>query len=174
MSVDAMRDRRDFLERNQDDLIRRMQQSGIAKPVGVVVDVRDFHGHQFAIAVGLLETDIDALIAKYEGQMIPTVSVIITWEQARKIMPFTSPNATENLNAAWRLCSLTGQALAISIMAKGNTYALVSLPKSEPESPKLSPPTTVDPIVTLGSTELTSEGQNRHGGYRRLGDRRGP
>ena len=130
ISLDARLDRRDFLERNQDDLIRRMRESAITKPVGVVVDVRDFYGRRFAIATGLPELEIDALIAKHEGKLIPTVSVVLTWEQARKIMPLTSPNATESLNAAWRLCSLTGQALAIAIMEKGNTYGAGQLARN--------------------------------------------
>lgn len=171
MSPDAMLDRRDFLARNKDDLIRRMRESGITHPVGVVVDVRDFQGRQFAIAVGLTEGEIDDLIAKYEGSMIPTVTCVLTWEQARKIMPLTSPTAEESLNAAWRLCSLTGQALTIAIMGKGNSYALVSLPRTVAEAVGIPTSIAEGPIFKLGRTDPTPDGQNRHDGYRRRGSK---
>ncbi len=169
MSMDAVQDRRDFLERNRDNLIQQMKQSGLAKPVGVVADVRDFHGRQFAIAGGLTEEEIDDLIAKHEGIMIPTVTGVLTWEEARKIMPLTSPTAKESLNAAWRLCSVTGQALTIAIMAKGNSYALVSLPGTVAEA--LGVPTPIVEGLTFKprSSDPMPDGQHRHDGFRRLG-----
>ncbi len=151
-------DRSAFLERNRDELARRMAESGVLNPVGVVADVRDFHGRQFAIAMGMSDAEIDAGIAKYEGEMIPTLTSILTWEQARKIMPYTSPTATTNLNAAWRLRSLTGQALAIAITAKGNRYELVNLPEDAVTTPAGAPP------ARTGHIEFVRDGQTRYRG----------
>ena len=169
VSTDVVRDRRDFLERNRENLIEHMSQSGLANPVGVVADVRDFHGRQFAIAGGLTDAEIDALIAKHEGSMIPTVTGVLTWEEARKIMPLTSPTAKESLNAAWRLCSVTRQALAIAIMAKGNSYALVSLPGSVSEALGVPTPMVEGLTCKPRSCDPTPDGQHRHDGFRRLG-----
>jgi hypothetical protein len=169
--MDVVRDRRDFLEQNRENLTQQMMQCGLANPVGVVADVRDFHGRQFAIAGGLTEAEIDALIAKHEGSMIPTVTCVLTWEQARKIMPLTSPTAEESLNAAWRLCSLTGQALTIAIMGKGNSYALVSFPRTVAEAMGIPKSIAEGPIFKLGRTDPTPDGQNRHDGYRPPGSK---
>lgn len=162
MSADAFLDRRDFLQRTEGDLIRQMHLSGISNPVGVVADVRDFHGRQFAIAIGQAEADIDALIAKHEGKLIPTVTGVLTWEQARKIMPLTSPTANESLNAAWRLCSLTGQALTIAIMGKGNTYALVSFPGNVSEATRTPNTPVAELIVEPSKCAPAADGQHRH------------
>lgn len=146
-------DRADFLDRNRSELIRLMAESGIPDPVGVVVDVRDFHGRQFALALGKSDAEIDAVIAKYKSEMIPTLTAILTWEQARRLMPHTSPTATTNLNAAWRLRSLTGQALAIAITAKGNLYELVNLPSAA-----------VKATTGLSRTGYVRDGQTRYSG----------
>src|SRR4051794_14982602 len=119
---DAALDRNDFFERNQDELIQLMNQSGITDPVGVLLDVRDHHGRQFAIAIGQTDAEVDAFIAKHAGKTIPTIKSVITWEHARLLMPYTSPTALKTLSECSSVCKSTGQCLAIIIAGKGNAY----------------------------------------------------
>lgn len=128
MNTESVLDRGDFLEKNKADLALQMRVSGITDPVGVVADLRDFHGRQFALAVGMNEDVIDQRIERFRvEQMIPTVTAVITWKDAETIMPHTSPTASKTLAAAKALCNANGHKLVIAIMSKGNRYELVDL-----------------------------------------------
>ncbi len=128
MNNEAVLDRADFLERNKTDLAKLMRESDLAEPVGVVADVRTFHGRQFAIAVGMAEDVIDQDIARFRSeQKIPTVMSLITWKAAEEMMPHTSPTASRNLAAAKAICEAKGAKLMIAIMSEGNRYEVVSL-----------------------------------------------
>ena len=129
MNNEAVLDRADFLERNKAELAQLMRKSDLAEPVGVVADVRTFHGRQFAIAVGMTTDVIDQDIARLRGeQKIPTVMSVITWKAAEAIMPHTSPTASRNLAAAKGICEAHRASLMIAIMGEGNRYEVVQLP----------------------------------------------
>ena len=128
MNNESVLDRADFLERNKAELAQLMRKSDLAEPVGVVADVRTFHGRQFAIAVGMTTDVIDQDIARLRGeQKIPTVMSVITWKAAEAIMPHTSPTASRNLAAAKAICEAKGGKLLIAIMGEGNRYEILNL-----------------------------------------------
>lgn len=129
MNTEAALDRADFLERNKAELTQLMRESNIAEPVGVVADVRTFHGRQFALAMGLKEDVIDRDAARFlDEHQIPTIMAVITWKAAEAMMPHTSPTASRNLAAAKSVCKAHGASLMIAIMGEGNRYEVVQLP----------------------------------------------
>jgi hypothetical protein len=128
LNYESVLDRADFLERNKAELNRQMRVSDIADPVGVVADLRDFHGRQFAMAVGMAPDVIDREVARYASELkIPTITSVISWQAADAMMPNTSPTANRNLDAARFVCKATGKKLVIAITAKGNRYDFVDV-----------------------------------------------
>jgi len=129
LNNEAVLDRADFLQRNKDELAQLMRESDIAEPVGVVADVRTFHGRQFALAMGMTEDVIDRDAARFLGEhKIPTIMAVITWKAAEAMMPHTSPTASRNLAAAKGICEAHRASLMIAIMGEGNRYEVVQLP----------------------------------------------
>jgi hypothetical protein len=123
----ATLDRADFLVRNRERLLELMDQSGVADPVGIVADLRDHHAQQLALAMGWDDGRIERELAEYKvKKQIPTFTVVVPFADAEKIMPFTSPTATESLTKAKAVIDAgPGRKLIIGIMAKGNSYAVV-------------------------------------------------
>lgn len=129
MNNESVLDRADFLERNRAELSQLMRESDLAEPVGVVADVRTFHGRQFALAMGMTEDVIDRDAARFlDNHLIPTISAVITWKAAEAMMPHTSPTASRTLAAAKSVCKAHRASLMIAISGEGNCYEVVTLP----------------------------------------------
>ena len=122
--------RKNFLEKNKRQLADKLKQATgqINPPFGVLLDLRDWHGRQFAIALGKTAKEIDDAIRYFEGEeQIPTLTAVIGWEQARIVLPYTSPTAKATLDALWKLCQATGEAAAVAVSDGGNTYTTIEI-----------------------------------------------
>ena len=122
--------RKDFLEKNKRQLADKLKQATgqINPPFGVLLDLRDWHGRQFAIALGKTAKEIDDAIRYFEGEkQIPTLTAVIGWEQARIVLPYTSPTAKDTLDALWKICQATGEAAAVAVSDGGNTYMTIEI-----------------------------------------------
>ena len=125
-------ERHRFLETNTERLVDSIKRSGIADPVGVVADLRDFQGRQLALWSGISEANIDAEVqdARTQGQ-VATLGLVISWKDALEIMPNTSPTASQHLKKSRKMCRRSNGTLLIAIMGGGNSYAIVNIPKPE-------------------------------------------
>ena len=127
---EAFLNRKDFLEKNKRELGDKMKQATgqINPPFGVLLDLRDWHGRQFAIALGKTDKEIDDAIRYFEGEkQIPTLTAVIGWEQARIVLPYTSPTAKDTLDVLWKICQATGEAAAVAVSDGGNTYTTIEI-----------------------------------------------
>ena len=127
---EAFLNRKDFLEKNKRQLRDKLKQATgqINPPFGVLLDLRDWHGRQFAIALGKSDKEIDDAIRYFEGEkQIPILTAVIGWEQARIVLPYTSPTAKGTLDALWKICQATGEAAAVAVSDGGNTYTTIEI-----------------------------------------------
>lgn len=117
--------RRHLLAHNGPDVVQRMQESGMADPVGMIIEMTDDTGKQLTYAAlelqGMLKQDIAELIAKYCREAIPTLKVVVDFETAKSVLSLTSDTAEQNLSVPRRL----GAHWIVIVAGGGNSYALV-------------------------------------------------
>ena len=105
--------------------MQRMQQSGMADPVGLIVEMTDDVGKQLTHAAlekqGMPKHEIPELIASYCKNAIPTFKCVVSFDTARKILPITSETALQNLNAPRK----PGVHWIVIVAGGGNSYAQV-------------------------------------------------
>ena len=117
--------RRHLLSHNGPDVVDRMQQSGMADPVGMIIEMTDDIGKQLTYAAlekqGMPRHEIPELIASYCKNAIPTFKCVVSFETALKILPLTSETAEQNLKGPRR----SGTHWIVIVGGSGNSYAPV-------------------------------------------------
>ena len=95
--------RRHLLNHNGPDVVQKMQESGMADPVGMIIEMTDDIGKQLTYAAlekqGMPKHEIPELIASYCKNAIPTFKAVVTFETAKKVLPLTSDTAEQSLSA---------------------------------------------------------------------------
>jgi hypothetical protein len=125
--------RRDMLECQLGEIrkqLARARSIGVDRPFVLVGDTTDFHGRELAMyafrSTGVpndkLKEEFEARFAGVEG--VPTIVVIVPYEEARVILPQTSPTALKNVMAIEAL-RRPGLVPVAVIARKGNSYSLV-------------------------------------------------
>ena len=119
--------RRHLLSHNGPDVVERMQQSGMADPVGMIIEMTDDIGKQLTYAAlekqGMPRHEIPELVASYCKNAIPTFKCVVSFETAKKILPITSETALQNLTAPRK----PGVHWIVVVAGGGNSYAQVPL-----------------------------------------------
>ncbi len=117
--------RRHLLNHNGPDVVQRMQESGMADPVGMIIEMTDDIGKQLTYAAlekqGMPKHEIPELIASYCKNAIPTFKAVVTFEIAMKVLPLTSDTAAKSLSAP----RPTGVHWIVIVAGGGNSYAQV-------------------------------------------------
>ena len=117
--------RRHLLNHNGPDVVQRMQESGMADPVGMIVEMTDNIGKQLTYAAlekqGMPKHEIPELIASYCKNAIPTFKAVVTFETAKKVLPLTSDTAEQSLSAP----RPPGVHWIVVVAGGGNSYAQV-------------------------------------------------
>lgn len=117
--------RRHLLNHNAPDVMQRMQQSGMADPVGMIIEMTDDIGKQLTYAAlekqGMPRHEIPELIASYCQNAIPTFKCVVSFETAKKILPITSETALQNFTAPRK----PGVHWIVIVGGGGNSYAQV-------------------------------------------------
>ena len=138
MSKEDQRSRQYLLTQNLDkvkDVMVKSIQKGMSDPVGIVGDLRNHHAQQLSILLhrndGLTteeaEKKVRACIDYFKKEeAIPTLNTAIPLETAERLLPLTSPTATQSL-ANWKALRQPGQYLVVCIASGGNRYAGVYL-----------------------------------------------
>ena len=121
--------RRHLLNHNGPDVVQRMQESGMADPVGMIIEMTDDIGKQLTYAAlekqGMPRHEIPELIASYCKNAIPTFKAVVTFETAMKVLPLTSDTAEQSLSAP----RPPGVHWIVIVAGGGNSYAQVPLAK---------------------------------------------
>ncbi|MFM7055302.1 MAG: hypothetical protein ACKO2P_00120 [Planctomycetota bacterium] len=134
--------RRQLLEHNGPDVCSRMEQSGVADPVGLIVEMTDPYGKQIAYAIlenhGMQKPEIAERIAAFSRNAIPTFKAVMPFPRACDLLALTSETAIDNL----RRPRPPAHYWIVVIAGYGNSYAQVplQLPKQPPQSPAQSQP----------------------------------
>ena len=117
--------RRHLLNHNGPDVVQRMQESGMADPVGMIIEMTDDIGKQLTYAAlekqGMPKHEIPELIASYCKNAIPTFKAVVTFETAKKVLPLTSDTAEQSLSAP----RPPGVHWIVVVAGGGNSYAQV-------------------------------------------------
>ena len=121
--------RRHLLNHNGPDVVQRMQESGMADPVGMIIEMTDDIGKQLTYAAlekqGMPRHEIPELIASYCKNAIPTFKAVVTFETAMKVLPLTSDTAEQSLSAP----RPPGVHWIVIVAGGGNSYAQVPVTK---------------------------------------------
>lgn len=100
--------RRHLLNHNAPDVMKWMLESGMADPVGMIIEMTDDIGKQLTYAAhekqGVPRHDIPELIATYCKNAIPTLKRVIPLGLSRKILPIASETVRQNLTAPRKPC----------------------------------------------------------------------
>lgn len=124
--------RRHLLSYNGPDVVERMQQSGMADPVGMIIEMTDDIGKQLTYAAlekqGMPRHEIPELIASYCKNAIPTFKCVLSFETAVKLLPLTSETAEQNLKGPRR----PGTRWIVVVGGSGNSYAMVPVSPTSP------------------------------------------
>ena len=119
--------RRHLLSHNKPDVIERMQHSGMADPVGIIIEMTDDIGKQLTYGAlekqGMPRHEIPELIAANSKNAIPTFKCVVSFETAKKILPITSETALQNLTVPRKL----GVHWIVVVGGGGNSYAQIPL-----------------------------------------------
>ena len=119
--------RRHLLNHNAPDVMKRMHESGMSDPVGLIVEMTDDIGKQLTYAAlekqGMPKHEIPELIASYCMNAIPTFKCVVSFETAKKILPITSKTALQNLTATRK----PGVHWIVIVGGGGNSYAQVPI-----------------------------------------------
>lgn len=117
--------RRHLLNHNGPDVVQRMQESGMADPVGLIVEMTDDIGKQLTYAAlekqGMPKHEIPELIASYCQNAIPTFKCVVSFETASKILPIISDTALQNLTGPRK----PGVHWIVIVGGGGNSYAQI-------------------------------------------------
>jgi len=93
-----------LLNHNAPDVMKWMQESGMADPVGMIVEMTDDIGKQLTYAAlekqGMPQHEIPEFIESYTKNAIPTFECIVSFKIAAKILSITSETALRNLTAS--------------------------------------------------------------------------
>ena len=121
--------RRHLLNHNGPDVVQRMQESGMADPVGMIIEMTDDIGQQLTYSAlekkGMPKHEIPELIASYCKNAIPTFKAVVTFETAMKVLPLTSDTAVASLSAPRK----PGVHWIVIVAGGGNSYAKVPVTK---------------------------------------------
>ena len=105
--------------------MQRMQQSGMADPVGIIIEMTDNIGKQLTYAAlekqGMQKHEIPELIASYCKNAIPTFKAVVTFETAMRVLSLTSDTAKQSLSAP----RPSGVHWIVIVAGGGNSYAQV-------------------------------------------------
>jgi hypothetical protein len=124
VETSAKLDRYDLMHSNKDAVTRLMSATELSDSVGLVVDLRDFHGQQAALAVGVSEEQIEeAKQDSQEKRLIPTACAVVSRDAAKVLMPKTSPTGGESVIRQFTACDNYDAWPVIVIGQGGNTYA---------------------------------------------------
>lgn len=120
--------RRHLLRFNGDDIVRRMKESGLETPVGLIVEMTDPMGKVLTYAAlesdGVPKHEIPEVIARYtRNQATPTFLCVVDLPVAKKILSATSESAESNLSAPLS----PGRAFVVVVAGGGNSYAQVAV-----------------------------------------------
>ena len=117
--------RRHLLNHNAPDVAKRMQESGMSDPVGMIIEMTDDIGKQLTYAAlekqGMPKHEIPELIASYCKNAIPTFKCVVSFDTAKKILHITSETAVQNLTAPRK----PGVHWIVIVAGGGNRYAQV-------------------------------------------------
>ncbi len=117
--------RRHLLNHNAPDVMKRMRQSGLTDPVGLIVEMTDDIGKKLTYAAlekqGMSKHEIPELIASYCKNAIPTFKCVLSFDTAKSILHITSETAVQNLTAPRR----PGTHWIVIVGGGGNSYAQV-------------------------------------------------
>jgi hypothetical protein len=119
--------RRKLIATHQDNLVGMMLRTGYSDPVGIIADLEDFYAREMAHHVGRLSTEeIERMrqAERVQGKAA-TMLLVVTLEQAKVVMPCTSPTALTKLSMPRQ----PGYRFIIAMGRGANTYALVDLGK---------------------------------------------
>ncbi len=120
--------RRHLLNHNALDVMKRMQESGMSDPVGLIVEMTDDIGKKLTYAAlekqGMSKHEIPELIASYCKNAIPTFKCVVSFDTAKKILQITSETAVQNLTAPRK----PGVHWIVIVGGGGNSYAQVPMP----------------------------------------------
>ncbi len=126
ISVDSLLLRRHLLGYNRADVAMKMLVSGISDPVGLIVDTTDAFGKIITYAAleshGIPKHEIPETIGKYSRDATPTFTFVLSFEEALRLLPLTSPSAAQNLQQS----RPAGAFWIVVIAGSGNSYSLVS------------------------------------------------
>ena len=127
ISQESKQLRRHLLNHNGPDVVHRMQQSGMADPVGMIIEMTDEIGKQLTYAAlekqGMPKHEIPELIVSYCKNAIPTFKGVVSFDTAKKILPITSETAEQNLNGRRK----PGTHWIVIVGGGGNSYAQVQI-----------------------------------------------
>jgi hypothetical protein len=116
-----------LLQHNGPDVSQRMLQSGVADPVGLIVEMTDHYGKQITYSVlehhGMQKYEIAERIAALSRNAIPTFKAVLPFPVACRLLAITSDTAQQNLNRP----RPRGHYWIVVIGAGGNSYAQVPL-----------------------------------------------
>lgn len=127
-SQESMLLRRHLLNHNVDEIIRKIKDSNLEAPVGVIVDTTDNIGKQLTYAImesiGVPKHEIPETLVKYtKNDATPTFLCVTDLEAAKKVLHLTSETAIENLGKPIP----KGRAMVVVVGGGGNSYALVPI-----------------------------------------------
>ncbi len=126
LSQSSMELRRGLLRYNGEEILRRMRESGLSDPVGLIIDATDPMGKSITYsavqAEGVPKHEIPEILARLSrNESIPTFLMVLTLETAKRVLVATSESAESNLSAPRR----AGTAWVVIIAGGGNSYAQV-------------------------------------------------
>jgi len=106
-------------------VVERIQHSGLADPVGLILEMTDDIGKQLTYAAlekqGMPRHEIPELIASYCKNAIAPFKCVVSLETALKLLPLTSETALQNLKGPRR----PGTQWIVIVGGGGNRYAPV-------------------------------------------------
>jgi hypothetical protein len=130
--------RRHMLDSNRrlvTQAIRQAQDENMPDPWGVVLDLEDHHGRQFAIWLergkgfdpGEAEQRIDANASAVKaslGEVAPTLIAVLSRADLEYVMPFVAPTGEQSVRTLEKYRSASRVPVVV-ISRGGNTYGIV-------------------------------------------------
>lgn len=132
--------RRHLLSEHLDQTVEAMKQSGIQVPVGLIVDATDRLGgvlyRQMLCRSGMTKKEANLHMKEIAAEMaernqFPTGIFVVSWADANRLLPLTSPTAKKNLlelQAEYKI-GRSSKYLVVAIGNCGNTYAISDMPE---------------------------------------------
>lgn len=128
LSKNSMEHRRHLLRFNGEDIARRMKQSGLKDPVGLIVEMTDPVGKLLTYSTleahGVPKHEIPEVIARYtKDQATPTFLCVVDLTTAKRVLAATSETAEANLSVPLP----PGRAFVVVVAGGGNSYAQIAI-----------------------------------------------